>query len=123
MLFWTAFRDASLNEETIMMAANLSCSSIIWTAFLMVAIGSGSFGRERPAIPKRDNPSASTQQTAKPPTNSPSSPESLQAEYARLAQLLNTGDKWGKDEAAKTLLLVNPKDVADPEVRKLIARG
>jgi hypothetical protein len=61
--------------------------------------------------------------TAPMPAAAPASQGDLQAEYARLAQLLNTGDKWGKEEAAKTLLLVNPKDVSDPEVRKLIARG
>jgi hypothetical protein len=47
----------------------------------------------------------------------------LQREYARLAQLLNSTDVFGKKEAAETLLRVRPGDVANPETRKLIARG
>ena len=53
----------------------------------------------------------------------PANSDALQAEYARLAQLLNSDDTWGKKEAATTLLVVRPQDVADPAVRKLIARG
>lgn len=48
---------------------------------------------------------------------------SLQREYARLAQLLNSDDTFGRREAAETLLRVRPNDVANPETRKLIARG
>jgi hypothetical protein len=47
----------------------------------------------------------------------------LQREYARLAQLLNSNDTFGKQEAAQTLLRVRPSDVANAETRKLIARG
>ncbi len=47
----------------------------------------------------------------------------LQREYARLAQLLNSSDTRGQEEAAETLLKVRPGDVADPNTRKLIARG
>jgi hypothetical protein len=47
----------------------------------------------------------------------------LQREYARLAQLLNSNDVFGKQEAAQTLLRVRPSDVANAETRKLIARG
>jgi hypothetical protein len=47
----------------------------------------------------------------------------LQREYARLAQLLNSTDTFGKQEAAETLLRVRPSDVANAETRKLIARG
>jgi hypothetical protein len=48
---------------------------------------------------------------------------SLQREYARLAQLLNSDDTFGKQEAASTFLRVRPSDVANPDTRKLIARG
>ncbi len=47
----------------------------------------------------------------------------LQREYARLAQLLNSTDTIGRREAADTLLRVRPSDVANPDTRKLIARG
>lgn len=47
----------------------------------------------------------------------------LQTEYARLASALNGGDMWAKRQAAETLLLVRPPDVANPDVRKLVARG
>ena len=47
----------------------------------------------------------------------------LQREYARLAQLLNSDDVFGKREAAESLLKVRPGDVASADTRKLIARG
>jgi hypothetical protein len=47
----------------------------------------------------------------------------LQREYARLAQLLNSNDVFGKREAADTLLRVRPGDVTNADTRKLIARG
>jgi hypothetical protein len=47
----------------------------------------------------------------------------IQREYARLAQLLNSSDTFGKQEAADTFLRVRPSDVPDPNTRKLIARG
>ena len=47
----------------------------------------------------------------------------LQREYARLAQLLNSDDTFGKKEAAASLLKVRPNDVASADTRKLIARG
>lgn len=47
----------------------------------------------------------------------------LQREYARLAQLLSSDDTLGKRKAASTLLRVRPSDVANPDTRKLIARG
>ncbi|MCC7474511.1 MAG: HEAT repeat domain-containing protein [Pirellulales bacterium] len=47
----------------------------------------------------------------------------MQREYARLAQLLNSTDHFGKREAAETLLRVRPSDVENLETRKLIARG
>src|SRR5437868_3471978 len=42
----------------------------------------------------------------------------LQREYARLAQLLNSSDSRGVDEAEDSLLKVRPSDVADPNTRK-----
>src|SRR5262245_38578570 len=47
----------------------------------------------------------------------------LQREYARLAQALNSSDTFAQNDAAETLLKVRPNDVANPETRKLIARG
>jgi hypothetical protein len=47
----------------------------------------------------------------------------LQREYARLAQLLNSDDTFGKRDAVDALLKVRPSDVTDPNTRKLIARG
>src|SRR5262245_41216756 len=47
----------------------------------------------------------------------------IQREYARLAQLLNSTDTFGKREAAETFLRVRPSDVPDANTRKLIARG
>jgi WD40 repeat protein len=47
----------------------------------------------------------------------------LQREYARLAQLLNSDDTFGKREACESLLKVRPSDVASADTRKLIARG
>src|SRR5262245_2367411 len=59
------------------------------------------------------------------PAITPAAPanSSLQREYARLAQLLNSDDMFGKQEAATTFLRVRPGDVANPETKKLIARG
>lgn len=66
------------------------------------------------------SPPASTPAATQPaaPANS-----SIQREYARLAQLLNSDDTFGKREAASTFLRVRPSDVANPDTRKLIARG
>src|SRR5438105_3098771 len=47
----------------------------------------------------------------------------LQREYARLAQLLNSDDTFGKREAVDAFLKVRPSDVPDANTRKLIARG
>src|SRR5262245_17500377 len=47
----------------------------------------------------------------------------MQREYARLAQLLNSEDRSGRNEAASTLLKVRPSDVPNADTRKLIARG
>jgi len=68
------------------------------------------------------SPQPATSETAKAPEPSPAD-SALQREYARLAQLLNSTDTHGRREAADTLLRVRPNDVANPETRKLIARG
>jgi hypothetical protein len=68
---------------------------------------------------------APTTPTDATPAVTPAAPpnSALQREYARLAQLLNSNDTFGKREAASTFLRVRPSDVANPETRKLIARG
>jgi hypothetical protein len=62
-------------------------------------------------------------ESKKLPNAAPPADSGLQREYARLAQLLNSNDTFGKQEAAQTLLRVRPGDVANAETRKLIARG
>jgi hypothetical protein len=71
-----------------------------------------------PAWSQEEKPAANQTPSADTTANS-----GLQREYARLAQLLNSNDTFGKKEAAETLLRVRPSDVANPETRKLIARG
>lgn len=67
---------------------------------------------------QEEKPTSSDPPAAASPANS-----GLQREYARLAQLLNSDDTFGKQDAAQTLLRVRPGDVANTETRKLIARG
>jgi hypothetical protein len=85
--------------------------SIRW-AFLVVLIAAA------PSHSQVQGPASSESPSAASPGSS-----GLQREYARLAQLLNSTDTFGKQEAAQTLLRVRPGDVANAETRKLIARG
>jgi hypothetical protein len=70
------------------------------------------------------NQAGNTSEAPKGPSAAPKEAAGgLQAEYARLAQLLNTGDVFGKREALNALELVRPADVEDKATRQLIARG
>src|SRR5689334_24340696 len=92
-----------------MMMDNLRFSRVVFAFFLIVAAGSlAAFADE----------STNSSAASAAPADS-----NLQREYARLAQLLNSTDSRGQSEAAESLLKVRPSDVADPNTRKLIARG
>src|SRR5262245_8906343 len=93
--------------------------SIRWAVLAVLVGAAQSRAQEPKAEAEPTVPAAST------PSDSPAAPanSSLQREYARLAQLLNSDDHFGKREAAETLLRVRPSDVANPDTRKLIARG
>ena len=65
----------------------------------------------------------STPKSEDTPTSGAPADSALQREYARLAQLLNSDDTLGRNEAVDSLLKVRPTDVANADTRKLIARG
>lgn len=92
---------------------------VVSTTILLASISTFAIAEEsasQPATSSTTPPTANT--PTSPPTNS-----NLQREYARLAQLLNSDDTLGKRKAASALLRVRPSDVANPDTRKMIARG
>ena len=77
---------------------------------------------QSPGSEKSSTPPVAAQNAATAAEPAPAD-SALQREYARLAQQLNSTDSRTRREAADTLLRVRPNDVANPETRKLIARG
>lgn len=88
-------------------------------AVLLATVAAAQIRAQEPAAETEPvAPAASSDASSAAPARS-----SLQREYARLAQLLNSDDHFGRQEAAQTLLRVRPGDVANPDTKKLIARG
>jgi len=94
----------------------MGCRACSWLHLILIA----TFAAASASVVGAQTPRS----TESPEAAEPSAEKTaLEREYDRLAQVLNTGNRLERREAARTLMLVRPNDVVDAETRKMIARG
>jgi hypothetical protein len=95
-----------------MVADSFRCWSVVWAVLCMTAMQTTALHAQE---------SAGSSQSA--PASSSAASNDKEREYARLAEMLRSGELREQVEAVEALEKVRPSDVADANTRKLIARG